>query len=684
MKRNTIAILCALLALLPVLSACRKEEEAERLFTVVLAENEHFGCAEPVKRVKAGEDAAFLLEFEEGYAFDRADCACRIEEEERGTVLTVEDVRFSRQVEVGAKLLERHLKVSLSGVEAEPVFCAPGEDVSFSFEANGLASVGYAGEYEIARSGSTVTLTLKDITAPLTVPVRLGTPLAVEEGQRAVEYLANGGTGESVTKVSLSPRIRVNTALGDLFGREGYTQTGWNTSPDGSGRHIGLGSRVEAPATLYAEWEEWTDGSLFSYELVDAAEVWRLYTSEKEEKRTLAELSASEEASDSAEKAAIVTNYSGKASELVLPAELDGYPVRGIEQGSVTGHAELKRAVLCPGLEYIAPAAFDYNYYFTELTLFDDLVSLGDKAFGFQCHITKLFLNAVLPPAYGDSENGQLGNKLDMLQKEQKKIVLFGGCSVWYGVIAEEAEKQFSGYEVFNLGVIGGTCALYQLDLILARMGEGDVLVHMPELASQFQLLADINFDARVFITLECNYDYISELDLSRYENVFSALSGFLGGRRTLMSAEDYVPATYAKGLDTLGERGDLFSERSGNFDNEGLPYQFLEPYVYTASKAADRAFSVYSAFAERGVEVLLGVAPMNSDGIRLADGNAIWNMVKGGLSDKNTPAKVFMELEDGLLEKRYFYDTNYHLSNEGAEIFTERVVSLIKAAGIG
>lgn len=682
MKKNTFAMICALtMALLPVFSACRQTERAERLCTVVLSENEHFGCAEPVKRVKAGEDAAFLLEFEEGYAFDSADCACRVEAGERGTVLTIEDVRFSRQVEVGAKLLEKHLKVALSGVEAEPVFCAPSEDVSFSFEANGLACVGYEGEYEIARTGSTVTLTLKQVAASLTVPVRLGTPLTVEEGRRAVEYLANGGEGaDCVTRVSLSPRVRVNTALGDLFGREGFTQTGWNTSPDGSGRHIGLGSRIEAPATLYAEWEKWTDEALFEYELVDASEVWRLYTSEKEEKRTLEELSGGV----SEEKAAIVTKYSGKEPELVLPATLGGYPVRGIERGSVSGHAELKRAALCPGLEYIASAAFDYNYYFTELTLFDDLVSLADKAFGFQCHLNKLFLNAVLPPAYGDSENGQLGNKLDLLGKGKPKIVLFGGCSVWYGVIAEEAEKALSGYEVFNLGVIGGTCALYQLDLILSRMGEGDVLVHMPELASQYQLLADVNFDPRVFITLECNYDYVSELDLSRYENVFSALGGFLGGRRTLMSAEDYVPASYAKGLDTLGERGDLFSERSGNFDNEGMPYQFLQPYVYTACKAADRAHEVYSSFAERGVRVLFGVPPMNDDGLSLADGYAIWNMVKGGLEEQGTPAQVFMELEDGMLGKEYFYDTNYHLSNEGAEVFTKRVATLLKAAGIG
>ena len=41
-------------------------------------------------------------------------------------------------------------------------------------------------------------------------------------------------------------------------------QTGWNTQADGSGAHIGFGSRSDS-SELYAEWEKETDSQYFSY-----------------------------------------------------------------------------------------------------------------------------------------------------------------------------------------------------------------------------------------------------------------------------------------------------------------------------------------------------------------------------------------------------------------------------------
>ena len=74
------------------------------------------------------------------------------------------------------------------------------------------------------------------------------------ESAGVIGYDANGGdflrTEENIIlePCDLSHHIRQNTNIGRDLVRDGYTLIGWNTSPDGSGEHIGLGSRVSVNA----------------------------------------------------------------------------------------------------------------------------------------------------------------------------------------------------------------------------------------------------------------------------------------------------------------------------------------------------------------------------------------------------------------------------------------------------
>ena len=66
---------------------------------------------------------------------------------------------------------------------------------------------------------------------------------------RMIRYDGNGGTSEAFGN-SYDAQVtgihdRENTLQGvSYFSREGYLLAGWNTAPDGSGIHIGLGSRI--------------------------------------------------------------------------------------------------------------------------------------------------------------------------------------------------------------------------------------------------------------------------------------------------------------------------------------------------------------------------------------------------------------------------------------------------------
>lgn len=59
----------------------------------------------------------------------------------------------------------------------------------------------------------------------------------------------NDNCGGWVTVPVTPSHLRLNTAIdGALFTRPGYTLTGWNTAPDGSGQAVGLGQPGPSPA----------------------------------------------------------------------------------------------------------------------------------------------------------------------------------------------------------------------------------------------------------------------------------------------------------------------------------------------------------------------------------------------------------------------------------------------------
>lgn len=81
------------------------------------------------------------------------------------------------------------------------------------------------------------TLILHDVRYPAVV--RLTTSPAL-----TTVYAPGEGQGETITVQEDSPRLSPNTLpWRGQFSREGFLAVGWNTAPDGSGVHIGFGSR---------------------------------------------------------------------------------------------------------------------------------------------------------------------------------------------------------------------------------------------------------------------------------------------------------------------------------------------------------------------------------------------------------------------------------------------------------
>ena len=535
-------------------------------------------------------------------------------------------------------------------VDNNPQRVAPGEDAVFLLKLGRdavLLSADYRGEYEITERDGVTELRLVEPR----FPTRVRLQLAAKSGQ--IRYEANGGAapdgGTAFTKsVSLSAHRRANTALGaDVFSRAGHTLTGWNTLPEGSGQRIGLGSRVSLPEgelVLYAQWAPWTEPTLFAYEIRDGA--------------------------------ATLTGYRGVETALVIPAEIDGLPVRRIAAGAFRDCAA-DTVILPPGLYEIEPGAFSGSSM-TELTLFDDLAVFSDASFDDCGDLRTLHINAREAPfGYVYRKESCYADKVDLLILAQgrKKLVFYGGCSAWYNLDGRRIDQALGGaYTVANLGLNGTVSSAVQLQILQAFLEPGDILFHTPELSSRCQLMLETDMgdnDGYLWCGLENNYDLFALVDLRTVGGVFDSFCAYLAQKDSQTNYDQFFSDDYRTPY--MDEYGCVPLYRS-------MPEQTLadivdiEPALLT-EESLQTLGDYYKALRDRGVRVYVSCACLNWDALpeaqrgHISDIGDIFNQAV----EATGAAVPVSDLEDYVYHAGDFYDTNYHLLSGPAGENTEK-----------
>lgn len=530
----------------------------------------------------------------------------------------------------------------------------PGADASFYFTCDdGYTVTGTDyGSYTLsAVQGGGMMLTLQNVRYSTVVT------LTVEKSDVSIFYHPNGAEGE-LTEVPVTPsHLRWNTAT-SLFQREGYTLTGWNTQPDGSGISVGLGSRTEPinGQTLYAQWSQWSDPALFQWR-TDAGGI-------------------------------TITAYLGNETTVTVPAELDGQAVRTIAAGAFEG-VPCETVILPDTLYTLEDEAFR-DCGLSTLYLFDNIRSLSDRTFHGCENLATLHLNAVEPPVYSGTYYDTFQDKFDWLVslQSEKKIVLFSGSSSRFGYDSEKLREAFPAYEIVNMGVFAYTNAMPQLDLILPCMNEGDILLHSPEFdAAKRQFCTSANLDEPFFNMMESNYDTIALLDLRQYSLVFTPLAMYLS-TRSAMEKKSY--ALSASGFD---EDGNPVASPSYNKYGDYIVYRpnaasdlplYGLPVSYTVTTFPKDPFitsinQMYQRFLDKGVRVYYTYSPRNSLAIS-EDSTPDARAELDAYLRQNLCVPIITELEDSLWPGTYLYGTDNHLSTEGVAIHTARIIAALNA----
>lgn len=170
---------------------------------------------------------------------------------------------------------------------------------------------------------------------------------------------------------------------------------------------------------------------------------------------------------------------------------------------------------------------------------------------------------------------------------------------------------------------------------------------------------------------LESNYDMLKYTDIRSHRAIFDVFKDFNDVRRNA-KITDYN--AISEDYDVYGD----ISLKRENTDDTDKGYKTLyDPY--TLSERVLLGYSNYYAkLKNKGVKVYFSYGSANLDGkfmppmgIRLAYAEKVRTFI--------VSAPVISNMEDYMYNGRFFWDTNYHLSTEGAAMRTKQLIADIK-----
>ena len=458
----------------------------------------------------------------------------------------------------------------------------------------------------------------------------------------------SGGMPESETFSLVfykNPNTRVENRY---FLRDGYTLVGYNTKEDGTGEAVSLGGKVTANGAakidLYCMWEKNTPEDEFTYTTSGSS--------------------------------ATITGYTGNAETVVIPQILGGCTVTKIAEDAFY-QSGIKTLVIAKTVKQIEEYAFDRCENLETLILFDasfetsgdwrDVVNgISERSF-FNCESLKNIRINTVYTLY-DTWQSCGAAKIDRLiwAADKKKIIIIGGSGSLYGYNGSILEEALGGeYEIINLGENANINALLYFDIAEDFIGEGDIILWSPEPGTM--TLGTTTCGYRFWDFRKSNYDFLKYIDVSLYTDLLPTFSTFC---TTLASS-----STTFKRFDALSSSmdkyGDDLSVRA--WDGQRYSYSFRCQFG-----AEDALKTLLSKITEKGGSVYFSFAAMQKSGMASVNESEVLNFE--ALITSLPGVVSISDYRNCIYDDEYFWNSAWHMTDEGAQKRSEQVASDILA----
>lgn len=286
------------------------------------------------------------------------------------------------------------------------------------------------------------------------------------------------------------------------------------------------------------------------------------------------------------------------------------------------------------------------------------------------CILTALifFMFAIVMPQYRYAYTNSLEDKMERLQSlKGPKIVLIGNSNLAFGMNSELLEEAFA-MPVVNMGLHGSLGNAFHEEMAKVNLHEGDIIVVAHTDYADQDTITD---PVTAWITVE-NHPQLWQLIRPKdIPDMYSSFSIYAKKSLTLWSSKkgNYPDHGSAYSRFAFNEYGDVTFERTSR------SYTFTEKSVHVPKINAictERLNALNQYVTERGASLVIAAYPIAYGEFTPPETEYIEFQTK---LQEALDCPVISDYRDYFMDYNLFYDTEYHLTNEGADLRTQQLI---------
>lgn len=267
-------------------------------------------------------------------------------------------------------------------------------------------------------------------------------------------------------------------------------------------------------------------------------------------------------------------------------------------------------------------------------------------------------------------------DKLDRLKSiNEPKIVLVGHSNLAFGINSQKIEEAM-GMQVVNLGIHGGLGNAFYERLAKENINEGDIIVICH---STFSDTGEIPDPSLAWLAYDYNSEIWPLITDNNLKNILLAYPKYVKSSLFLWaSGRGNVDGGGSYSRSAFNEYGDIvYKPESGQMDVELYFSTFPNPLPEINDICTDRLNQLNQYITERGATMVVAGYPIAYG--KYADFTQDdFKEFKKQLEDA-LDCEVISDYTDYFYPYDYFYDTELHLTEEGADIRTQQLITDLK-----
>lgn len=259
--------------------------------------------------------------------------------------------------------------------------------------------------------------------------------------------------------------------------------------------------------------------------------------------------------------------------------------------------------------------------------------------------------------------------KIDLIKDtEGSRVVLVGGSSSPYGTVCADIAQQMD-MPCINIGATAYLGLEYYTKVLDRYVNEGDIVVIAPE----HILLNNQSIDyTTVWMSVENDADALSCIPVSYYPGMFSTFKKYSEDKISSLGTqtEDSFHSDFGPNGDVVAYREPILEHGYNtqdliSFDSSLIYHKNLKLINHIARKIENKGATAVFAFA-----------PVNRLAVQTDDAQ---HTQYQQAVDSAVDISIVLGLGDAVMDGSYFFDSNNHLTTEGAQIYTQKLIDGLK-----